>query len=390
VVDFTLTEEQKALQDMAHDFAEKEIRPVAWEYDKEGTWPQEILEKAWELGLMNSHVPEEYGGPGVSTLEGALIEEELAWGCSGIATSIGANGLATAPLQLGGSEELKKQYLGRLTEEPIFASFCLTEPDAGSDVSGMRTTATRKGDKWVINGSKCFITNGGYASYFTVYAKTDKEAGHRGISAFIVPKDDTVTVDKKEDKMGQRASNTATISFNETEIPLDHLVGEENKGFKLAMMTLDRTRPGVAAMATGIARAAFEFATAYSKERVQFGVPIAMHQGIQFIIADMATKVHLSRLATWNSAVLLDQGRRNTLESSHAKRFAADTAMEVTTDAVQVYGGYGFIKDYPVEKLMRDAKIMQLYEGTSQIQRLVIARETLLPRRIEEPAAAHA
>jgi acyl-CoA dehydrogenase len=390
VVDFTLTEEQKALRDMAHDFAEKEIRPVAWEFDKEGTWPQKILEKAWELGLMNSHIPEEFGGPGVSTLEGCLIEEELAWGCSGIATSIGANGLATAPLALGGSQELQAKYFGMLTEAPIFSSFCLTEPDAGSDVSGMRTTAVRKGDKWVINGSKCFITNGGYASFFTVYAKTDKEKGHRGISAFIVPKDDTVTVDKKEDKMGQRASNTATITFNETEIPLDHMIGEENGGFKLAMMTLDRTRPGVAAMATGIARAAFEFATAYSKERVQFGVPIAMHQAIQFMIADMATKVHLSRLATWNSAVLLDQGRRNTLESSHAKRFAADTAMEVSTDAVQVYGGYGFIKDYPVEKLMRDAKIMQLYEGTSQIQRLVIARETLLPRRIEEPAVAAA
>ncbi|HEX4689522.1 MAG TPA: acyl-CoA dehydrogenase family protein [Solirubrobacteraceae bacterium] len=387
MVDFTLTDEQKALRDMAHDFAEKEIRPVAWEFDKDGTWPQQILEKAWELGLMNSHIPEEYGGPGVSALEGALIEEELAWGCSGIATSIGANGLATAPLVIGGTEELKKRYLGMLTEEPIFSSFCLTEPDAGSDVSGMRTTAVRRGDKWVINGSKCFITNGGYASFFTVYAKTDKEAGHRGISCFLVPKDDTVTVDKKEDKMGQRASNTATISFNETEIPADHLIGAENKGFKLAMQTLDTTRPGVAAMATGIARSAFEFATAYSKERVQFGVPIAMHQAIQFMIADMATKVHLSRLATWNSAVLLDQGRRNTLESSHAKRFAADTAMEVATDAVQVYGGYGFIKDYPVEKLMRDAKIMQLYEGTSQIQRLVIARETLLPRRVEEPAA---
>jgi acyl-CoA dehydrogenase len=388
VVDFTLTDEQIALREMAHDFAEKEIRPVAWEYDRDGTWPQAILEKAWELGLMNSHIGEEYGGPGVSYLEGTLIEEELSWGCSGIATSIGANGLATAPLALAGSEELKKKYLGMLTEAPLFASFCLTEPDAGSDVSGMRTTAVRKGDKYVINGSKCFITNGGYASYFTVYAKTDKEKGHRGISCFIVPKDDTVTVDKKEDKMGQRASNTATITFNDTEIPAENLIGEENHGFKVAMMTLDRTRPGVAAMATGIARAAFEFATEYSKQRVQFGVPIAMHQAIQFLIADMATKVHLARLGTWNSAVLLDQGKRNTIESSHAKRFAADTAMEVTTDAVQVYGGYGFIKEYPVEKLMRDAKIMQLYEGTSQIQRLVIARETLLPRRIEEPAAA--
>jgi acyl-CoA dehydrogenase len=390
VVDFTLTDEQKALREMAHDFAEKEMRPRAWEYDKDGAWPEDVLKKAWEIGLMNSHVPEEYGGPGASYLEGVIIEEEIGWGCSGIGTSLSANGLALAPLLLGGSEALKKEVLGHITSEPVFASFCLTEPDAGSDVSGMRTTAVRKGDKYVLNGSKCFITNGSYASYYTVYAKTDKAAGHRGITCFLVPRDETVTVDKKEDKMGQRASNTATITFNETEIPAENIIGEENHGFKLAMMTLDRTRPGVASMATGIARAAFEFATEYSKQRVQFGVPIAMHQAIQFMIADMATKVHLSRLATWHSAVLLDQGRRNTLESSHAKRFAADTAMEVTTDAVQVYGGYGFMKEYPVEKLMRDAKIMQLYEGTSQIQRLVIARETLLPRRVEEPATAAA
>jgi acyl-CoA dehydrogenase len=385
VVDFTLTDEQKALREMAHDFAAKEMRPVAWEYDKDGTWPEEILKKAWELGIMNSHIPEEYGGPGASYFDGCLIEEELGWGCSGIGTSIACNGLATAPLMLGGSDELKRDYLGRLTEEPRLASFCLTEPDAGSDVSGMKTNAVRKGDKWVINGSKCFITNGGYADWYTVYAKTDKEAGHRGISAFIVPREAGVIVDKKEDKMGQRASNTATITFNDIEIPAENLIGEENKGFKLAMMTLDRTRPGVAAMAVGIARAAFEFATEYSKERVQFGVPIAMHQAIQFMIADMATEVEAARLLTWQGAVELDQCKRNTLSSSHAKRFAADTAMKVTTDAVQVYGGYGFIKEYPVEKLMRDAKIMQLYEGTSQIQRLVIARETLLPRRIEEP-----
>jgi acyl-CoA dehydrogenase len=390
VVDFTLTDEQKNLRELAHDFAEKEIRPVAWEYDREGTWPQDIIDKAWEVGLMNTHIPEEYGGPGVGYLDGCLIEEELSWGCSGIQTSVGCNGLATAPVILGGSEDLKKDYLGRLTEAPLLASFCLTEPDAGSDVSGMRTSAVKKGDKWVINGSKCFITNGGYANWYTVYAKTDKDAGHRGISAFVVPKDAGVIVDKKEDKMGQRASNTATITFNDCEVPADHLIGEENKGFKLAMMTLDRTRPGVAAMATGIARAAFEFATEYSKERVQFGVPIAMHQAIQFMIADMATDVEASRLLTWKSATLLDQGQRNTLLSSHAKRFAGDAAMKVATDAVQVYGGYGFIKEYPVEKLMRDAKIMQLYEGTAQIQRLVIARETLLPRRAEEPAAATA
>ncbi len=375
MVDFTLTDEQKNLREMAHDFAAKEIRPVAWEYDKDGTWPQDIIEKAWEVGLMNSHIPEEYGGAGAGYLDG-------------IQTSLGCNGLATAPILLGGSEETKKKYLGALTEAPKLASFCLTEPDAGSDVSGMRTTAVKRGDKYVINGSKCFITNGGYADYYTVYAKTDKDAGHRGISAFVVERDWGVVVDKKEDKLGQRASNTATISFNDVEVPAENLLGEENHGFKLAMMTLDRTRPGVAAMATGIARAAFEFATDYSRERVQFGVPIAMHQAVQFMIADMATDIEAARLLTWKSATMLDNGERNTLISSHAKRFAADTAMKVATDAVQIYGGYGFIKEYPVEKLFRDAKIMQLYEGTSQIQRLVIARETLLPRRAEEPAAA--
>src|SRR5918911_1215870 len=348
------------MREMAHNFAEKEMRPVAWDYDKDGTWPQEIIEKAWEVGLMNVHTPEEYGGPGLDFLSGVLIEEEMGWGCSGIGTSLMANGLASAPVSLGGSEEVKQNYLGMLIEEPKLASFCLTEPDAGSDVSGMKTRAIKQGDKYVINGSKCFITNGGYADWFTVYAKTDPDAGHRGITAFVVDADsDGVTVDKKEDKMGQRASNTATISFNDVEVPAENLLAEENHGFKLAMMTLDRTRPGVSAMAVGIARAAFEFASDYSKERIQFGVPIAMHQAVAFMIADMATKVEAARLLTWKSAVLLDQGQRNTLASSHAKRFAADAAMEVTTDAVQVYGGYGFIKEYPVEKLMRDAKIMQ-------------------------------
>src|SRR5919107_1666873 len=375
MVDFNLTDEQKDIRELAHDFAEKEIRPKAWNYDRDGTFPTEIIEKAWEVGLMNSHIPEEYGGPGLDYLTGCLIEEEPGWGCSGI----------------GGSEAIKKEYLGMLAEEPKLASFCLTEPDAGSDVSAMRTTAVKKGDKYVLNGTKCFITNGSHADWFTVYAKTDKEAGHRGISAFVVPRElDGVTVDKKEDKLGQRASDTAMISFNDVEIPADYLIGEENKGFKLAMMTLDRTRPGVAAMAVGIANAAFEFARDYAKERVQFGVPIAMHQAIQFMIADMATKVEAARLLVWKSAVELDQGKRNTLVSSHAKRFAADSAMEITVDAVQVYGGYGLIKEYPVENLMRDAKIMQLYEGTSQIQRLVIAREVLMPRRVDEPAPAAA
>jgi acyl-CoA dehydrogenase len=389
VVDFTLTDEQKDLRELANSFAEKEMRKVAWEYDKDGTWPQDVIDKAWEVGLMNTHIPEAYGGPGLDYLSGCIIEEEVGWGCSGIGTSLMANGLASAPVTLGGSEETKKKYLGMLTEGPKLASFGLTEPDAGSDVSGMKTRAVKQGDKYVLNGSKCFITNGTYADWFTVFAKTDPEAGHRGISCFVVDASSPgVSVDKKEDKMGQRASNTATISFQDVEVPAENLLAEENKGFKLAMMTLDRTRPGVAAMATGIARAALEYATEYSKERVQFGVPIAMHQAIQFMIADMATKVEASRLLVWNSAFLLDQGVRNSRVSSMAKRFAADSAMEVTTDAVQVYGGYGFIKEYPVEKLMRDAKIMQLYEGTSQIQRLVIAKEVLLPRQESAPAPA--
>lgn len=390
MVDFTLTDEQKSLRELAHDFAEREIRPVAWELDREAGWPQAIIKKAHEVGLMNTHIPERYGGAGLNCLDGCILEEELSWGCSGVQTALGTNGLAATPVMLAGSEEVKREFAEELISEPKLASFCLTEPDAGSDVASMRTRAVRKGDRYVLNGSKCFISNGSHADWFVVYAKTDPQAGHRGISALLVRRDDTVVVDKKEDKLGQRAADTATITFDETEVDARYLLGEENNGFKLAMMVLDRTRPGVAAMATGISRAAFEFATAYAKDRVQFGVPIAMHQGIQFMIADMATKVHLSRLATWNSAVLLDQGRPNTLESSHAKRFAADSAMEVATDAVQIYGGYGFIKDYPVEKLMRDAKIMQLYEGTSQIQRIVIARETLSPRRVEEPVTAPA
>jgi acyl-CoA dehydrogenase len=244
MLDFTLTEQQRNIRELAHDFAEKEIRPVAWEYDRDATWPEQIISQAWEVGLMNAQLPEKYGGAGASYVDGVLIGEELAWGCAAIGTTLGTNELAAMPVLLGGSEKIKAEYLGMLTEEPKLASFCLTEPDAGSDVSAMRTTAVRRGDKYVINGSKVFISNGGYADWYTVYAKTDKDAGHRAISAFVVPRDDTVTVDKHEDKMGLRASNTAAISFNETEVPAENLLGDENHGFKLAMMTLDRTRPG--------------------------------------------------------------------------------------------------------------------------------------------------
>ncbi len=380
-INFELNDEQKLLKETAKSFAENEIRPKAEDYDRDSIFPRDIINQAWELGLMNTSIEEAYGGAGLDYTSGSIIEEQLSWGCSGIATSIFANGLASTPVELAGSEEIKKKYLSMLIEEPKLAAFCLTEPDAGSDVSGMKTTAVKKGDKYVLNGSKCFITNGSHADWYTVYAKTDPEAGHRGISAFVVPREAGVVVDKKEDKLGQRASDTAMLSFSDVEIPADHLLGEENAGFKLAMMTLDRTRPGVAAMATGIQQAALEASVDYAKERVQFGVPIAMHQAIQFMIADMATKVEASRLLYLKSAWMLDNGFRNSLVASHAKRFSSDSAMETAVDAVQVFGGYGFIKEYPVEKLMRDAKIMQLYEGTSQIQRLVIAKETLAPSR---------
>jgi acyl-CoA dehydrogenase len=386
MVDFTLTDEQRDIRSLAHEFAAKEIRPHAARHDADSSWPAAIVERAWRLGLMNAHIPEDYGGPGLGFFAGCLIGEELGWGCSGIATSLMSNGLAAAPVLMAGSDELKKRYLRMLTDEPRLASFCLTEPEAGSDVASMRTRAVRHGDTYVLNGSKCFITNGSHASWYTVFAKTEPDAGPLGISAFVVPRDTPgVVVERKEDKLGQRASDTALVSFTEVEVPAANLLGAENAGFDLAMATFDRTRPAVAAVAVGIASAAFEFARDYARKRVQFGVPIAMHQGIQFMVADMATKVEAARLLTWKSAMLLEQGKRSKLASSHAKRFAADTAMEVATDAVQIYGGHGVMKDYPVEKLLRDAKIMQIYEGTSQIQRVVIAREVLAPRRSGSP-----
>jgi len=380
-VSFALTDEQKALRDLAHEFAEKEIRPKAADYDEHQTHPADVIAKAHEVGLMNPHVPEEFGGSGLGGFEGVLIGEELCWGCSGIGTSIVANILGALPMLIAGTEEQRREWLPPLLEEPILTSFALTEPNAGSDVSGIQTTAVRHGDDYVINGSKMFITNAGHASWVVVFASTDKDAGHRGLTAFVVPTDlDGVVVEKHLDKMGQRATDTSALAFQDVKVPARNRLGEEGQGFKIAMQTLDRTRPGTAAGAVGVARAAFEHAVEYSKERVQFEQPIAMNQGVNFLVADMAAEIEASRLLVWQAAWLLDQGERATLQSSYAKRFAADTAMKVTTDAVQIFGGYGYIKEYPVEKLMRDAKLFQIYEGTSQIQRLVIAREIYLPR----------
>ena len=382
-VSFELTDEQKALRHLAREFAENEIRPRAADYDQRSQHPQDIIRKAHEVGLMNPHIPDEYGGLGLPGFEGMLIGEELSWGCAGIAVSIVANTLGAGPVLLAGSEEQKREWLPPLLEEPILCAFGLSEPDAGSDVARIKTKAERRGDEYVLNGSKMFITNGGQAAWTIVFAKTDPTKGHRGLSAFVVPMDAPgVTIEKHLDKMGQRATDTSAFALAEVVVPAANLLGAEGDGFKIAMQTLDFTRPGTAAGAVGVAQAAFELAKQYALERVTFDVPIAMHQGVNFLIADMATEIEAARLLTWQAAWMLDNGygRKATLYSSFAKRFAADVAMKVTTDAVQVFGGYGYIKEYPVEKLMRDAKLFQIYEGTSQIQRLVIAKELFLAR----------
>jgi acyl-CoA dehydrogenase len=381
-ISFALTPEQRELRQLVREFAEKEIRPKAAEYDEHQTHPADLVAKAHELGLMNVHIPEEYGGPGLPGFEGMLIGEELSWGCSGIAVSMVANTLGAGPVLIAGSDDQKRTWLPPLLDEPILCSFALSEPDAGSDAARIKTTAERRGDEYVLNGSKMFITNAGHAAWSTVFASTDKSKGHKGLSAFVVPMEaEGVTIEKHLDKMGQRATDTSAFALNDVVIPEANRLGEEGDGFKIAMQTLDLTRPGTAAGAVGVAQAAYEHSVEYAKQRVTFDVPIAMHQGVNFLIADMATETEAARLLTWQAAWMLDQGygRKATLYSSFAKRFSADTAMKVTTDAVQIFGGYGYMKEYPVEKLMRDAKLFQIYEGTSQIQRLVIAKEIFLP-----------
>ncbi len=382
-ISFALTDEQKELRELAHTFAEREIRPAEAACDSEMRHPAELIAHAHELGLMNVHVPEEYGGLGLSTFDGMLVGEELYWGCSGIGTSITANGLGAGPVIAFGSPEQKARWLPPLVESPILCSFGLSEPGAGSDVAALRTSAVREGDEYVLNGSKTFITNAGYADWTVVFAKTDPAKGHRGMSAFVVPMDSPgVTIEKHLEKMGQRATDTSAFALTDVRVPVENRLGDEGDGFKIAMATLDFTRPGTAIGAVGVAQAAYEHALEYAKERVTFDLPIAMHQAVGFMVADMATEIQAARLLCWQAAWMLDQGlgRESTLYSSFAKRFAADTAMKVATDAVQVFGGYGYIKEYPVEKLMRDAKLFQIYEGTSQIQRLVIAREIFTPK----------
>ena len=379
MISFSLTDEQKELQRLARDFAAKEIRPHAEEHDKLGKFPHEIAKKAFEVGLMNLCIPQEYGGSGLSILDGVIIAEELSWGCSGISTAFAVNHLACAPVIISGNEEQKKKYLGMLTKETSFASYAVTEPQAGSDVASLQCVAKLTGDEYVINGSKQWITGASVAKWFYVLAKTDPSKGHKGMSAFIVDSNSPgIKIGKKEDMMGQRASSTHSITFEDVKVPKSNLIGNEGDGFKIAMKAFDHTRPGIAASAVGVARAAMEHSIEYSKTRISFGQPIAMHEGINFMIADMASEIEAARLLAWQAAWAIDNGIRNTKLAAFSKRFAADIVMKITTDAVQILGGYGYSNEYPVAKLMRDAKIFQIYEGTSQIQRLIIAKEIFL------------
>lgn len=375
---FDLSEDQKSFQKLARDFTREHITPVAGDLDEKGEFPHDICNKAWELGLMNVEVDEKFGGLGLGIFDNCLINEELAYGCTGVATTIMGNTLASTPIMLAGTDAQQKEYLGRLIDAPLFASYCTSEPDAGSDVAGMKCRYRKVGNDFVISGSKMWITNGGYANWFVVFATTDPTLRHKGISAFIVDANSPgISLGKKENKLGQRASDTRQIHFEDVVVPAANLLGAEGEGFKLAMRTFDRTRPDIGSLACGIMRRAIDECVSYANERKTFGVPIAQHQAVQFMIADMAIAYEAGHLLTFKAASLLDNGAEATIISSYAKAFAADNAMKVAVDAVQVFGGVGYTKEYPVEKLMRDAKLLQIYEGTSQIQRVVIARRIL-------------
>lgn len=378
-MDFALNEEQLELQEMVREFVEKEITPYAAEMDAENHMRDGLIDKANEMGLLNVIVPEELDGPGLDSISVATIYEELGKGCAGVATSLAANSLATVPVLMAGTDEQKKMYCDILNNGGL-AAFALTEPGAGSDAGGVSTRAVHNKEEgtYTLNGTKMFITNGGLAEIFLVFANTRKTGGIRGLTAFIVPKDTPgFSVGKKENKMGIRPSNTTELVLQDVVIPESYRVGREGEGFRIAMNTLDSARPFVGAVSVGIAQAALDCAVKYAKERRQFGQPIASFQMVQGMLADMAMKVETARLMVQKACWMRDQGMEFSKEAAMAKCYAADVAMQVTTDAVQVMGGYGYTKEYPVEKMMRDAKIMQIYEGTNQIQRLVIANKLL-------------
>jgi acyl-CoA dehydrogenase len=375
---FDFSEEQQQLIDTAREFTRKEIVPVAGQLDEEGTFPKDICRKGWETGLMNCEIPEAYGGLGLSCLSHCLVLEEIAYGCTGINTTMAGNMLGAMPIIITGTEEQRKEYFGRLLAEPIFAAYCCSEPDAGSDVAGMKSKYRRVGDDYVLTGQKRWITNGGVASFYTVFAREEGTERHKGITCFVLDRNTPgVSVGKKENKMGQRASNTTDVIFEDVKLGKKAVVGGEGQGFKVAMKTFDRSRPWIAAGACGLIRRALDESRKYALERKTFGVPIAQHQAVQFMLAEMAIAYESTRLLGHKAAWSIDHGKLDTIISSYAKAHGADAAMRVATDAVQIFGGYGYTKDYPVEKLMRDAKLLQIYEGTSQIQRMVIAKNIL-------------
>ncbi|MBU1985264.1 acyl-CoA dehydrogenase family protein [bacterium] len=375
-MDYFLTEDQIELRNLVRQIAEEKVRPVAAQHDRDGTFPWDIVKIFADAGLFSVVVSEEYGGMGMGVMELVIVTEELSKVCGGIALSVAASALGTFPILISANEDQKKRYLPDLASGKNLAAFCLTEPAAGSDAGSMKTRAVKKGDEYILNGSKVFITNGGVAEVYTVIAVTDPNKGSRGTSAFIVEKNfPGFVVGKHEDKMGIRASATTEIVFDDCRVPARNMIGSEGQGFAVAMKTLDKSRPGVAAQALGIAQGAFDLALDYARHRVQFGQPISNLQAIQFMLADMATAIEAARATVYCAARMIDSGAKNISQpSAMCKLIASDTAMKVTTDAVQIFGGYGYMRDYPVEKFMRDAKITQIYEGTNQIQRLVIAR----------------
>ncbi|MFQ5908590.1 MAG: acyl-CoA dehydrogenase family protein [Thermoplasmata archaeon] len=378
MIDFTPSEEQKLLVQTAHEFAEKEMRPVALEYDQKGEMPWDVIEKAHKLGLTAAYIPEKYGGGGmVGTLSWSMVMEELNWGCAGIATGLIGGGLAFLPIMYMGTEEQKERFLPVFTDtEPRLGALGLTEPEAGSDVRAMATRAEKDGDEWVLNGTKRFITNGGIADIHVIFAQTNPELGYFGIRAYVVEKgNDGLRMGKVEDKMGIRASHTAEVILDDCRVPQENLLGGEKTSWIGAMKTLEMSRPVVASGSIGVARAAYEYALQFARERKAFGKPIAMHQSIAFMLADMKTAIEAARLLVWKAAWMADHEMPANKDAAIAKLFAADMAMKVTTDAVQIVGGSGYMKDLPVEKWMRDAKVFQIWEGTSQIQRLVISRD---------------
>lgn len=379
---YQLTEEQELVRANVRKLAEERIVPRAAEIDQTGEYPWDLLELFKQQDLLGLSVPEEYGGSGADMLTYCLVVEEVARACASTSLIIAAQELGLMPILLAGSEEQKQKYLPKIAKGDLICAFGLTEPNAGSDAGGIRTKARREGDHYVLNGNKCFITNGGIADVYVIFAKTDPDAGLKGISAFIVEKDSPgFSCGKQEDKMGIRGSATAELVLEEVRVPAANLLRKEGAGFTIAMQTLDMTRPGIGAQALGIAQGALDCAIAYARERKQFGQAIGNFQAIQFMLADMSTRVEAARQLLYKSAGLIGHSKELGVSASEvtrfsamAKLFASDTAMQVTTDAVQILGGYGYMKDYPVERMMRDAKITQIYEGTNQIQRLVIGK----------------